>query len=399
MTENPIRVVQWATGNIGTRAMRAVIEHPEMDLVGLWVHSADKAGRDAAEPDQDEHVERGIVHARHRGRGADTAARDDAASPQVRRAAVTTHRRGPRRAGGASTASATSRETRGASSAKDRLEWTSRATRELRYSSSTAPRARLILARRFFSASRRSTAPGVGRVGRRFGGGGAPGRFLPLARSSSTSVPTLVFRKSSDPKVPGTPRLATAAAGNAWITASVYQIVLNVIDGGMPAQQAIEGPRFLIGRDPVETDVSRIQIEDRIPRAILQDRIADGSAAARTAAWMATVSGVVVTVSAADLLAPPSAAEIVTVPEAHAGVDTVNVVLVKPPAIVTLGATVATAGSLLESATTAPPAGAGPFSATVPIEEAPAVTLGGLRLSEDTVGGVTMRTALRATPS
>ena len=110
----------------------------------------------------------------------------------------------------------------------------------------------------------------------RFGGGGAPGRFLPLARSSSTSVPTLVFRKSSDSNVPGVPRLATAAAGNAWITASVYDIILNVIDSGMPAQKAIEAPRFLIGRDPVDTDVSRMQIEDRFPRAILQDLMARG---------------------------------------------------------------------------------------------------------------------------
>ena len=110
----------------------------------------------------------------------------------------------------------------------------------------------------------------------RFGGGGAPGRFLPLARSSSTSVPTLVFRKSTDGTSPGTARLATAAAGNAWITASVYEIILNVIDGGMSAQRAIEAPRFLIGRDPVETDVSRTQIEDRIPRSILQDLMSRG---------------------------------------------------------------------------------------------------------------------------
>jgi 4-hydroxy-tetrahydrodipicolinate reductase len=42
-----LRVVQWATGNIGTRAMRRVIEHPLLELVGLYVHSADKVGRDA----------------------------------------------------------------------------------------------------------------------------------------------------------------------------------------------------------------------------------------------------------------------------------------------------------------------------------------------------------------
>ncbi|MEO5895599.1 MAG: gamma-glutamyltransferase [Vicinamibacterales bacterium] len=110
----------------------------------------------------------------------------------------------------------------------------------------------------------------------RFGGVGAPGRFLPLARSSSTSVPTLVFRKSDDVASPGIPRLTTAAAGNAWITASVYEIILNVIDSGMSAQRAIEAPRFLIGRDPLETDVSRTQIEDRLPRAILQNLMARG---------------------------------------------------------------------------------------------------------------------------
>jgi 4-hydroxy-tetrahydrodipicolinate reductase len=45
----PYRVVQWATGNIGMRSLRAVIEHPNMELVGLYVHSEAKAGRDAGE--------------------------------------------------------------------------------------------------------------------------------------------------------------------------------------------------------------------------------------------------------------------------------------------------------------------------------------------------------------
>lgn len=43
------RVVQWATGNIGARALRAVIQHPRLSLVGLYVHSEAKAGRDAGE--------------------------------------------------------------------------------------------------------------------------------------------------------------------------------------------------------------------------------------------------------------------------------------------------------------------------------------------------------------
>ena len=33
------RVVQWATGNIGTRALRSVIEHPDLTLAGVYVHS------------------------------------------------------------------------------------------------------------------------------------------------------------------------------------------------------------------------------------------------------------------------------------------------------------------------------------------------------------------------
>ncbi len=44
----------------------------------------------------------------------------------------------------------------------------------------------------------------------------------------------------------------------------------------MPAQRAIEAPRFLVGRDPVDSAIGRIQIEDRIPRGILEDLRARG---------------------------------------------------------------------------------------------------------------------------
>ena len=43
------RVIQWATGNIGSRALRTVIEHPRYELAGLYVSSPDKAGKDAGE--------------------------------------------------------------------------------------------------------------------------------------------------------------------------------------------------------------------------------------------------------------------------------------------------------------------------------------------------------------
>ncbi len=41
------RVVQWATGNIGSRALPAIIDHPELELVGLYAYSTDKVGQDA----------------------------------------------------------------------------------------------------------------------------------------------------------------------------------------------------------------------------------------------------------------------------------------------------------------------------------------------------------------
>src|SRR5205807_10061660 len=49
MGSAPYRVVQWATGNIGLKSLRAVIDHPDLELVGLYVYSDAKAGKDAGE--------------------------------------------------------------------------------------------------------------------------------------------------------------------------------------------------------------------------------------------------------------------------------------------------------------------------------------------------------------
>lgn len=49
MSTAPLRVVVWATGWIGQIAIRAIIRRPDLELVGVWVHSADKVGRDAGE--------------------------------------------------------------------------------------------------------------------------------------------------------------------------------------------------------------------------------------------------------------------------------------------------------------------------------------------------------------
>src|SRR4051795_4271920 len=43
------RVIQWSTGNVGKHAVRLIAHHPELELVGLWVHSEEKAGKDAGE--------------------------------------------------------------------------------------------------------------------------------------------------------------------------------------------------------------------------------------------------------------------------------------------------------------------------------------------------------------
>jgi hypothetical protein len=49
-SDRPVRrVVQWATGNVGRQTVRAVVARPELELVGVHAHGADKVGRDAAE--------------------------------------------------------------------------------------------------------------------------------------------------------------------------------------------------------------------------------------------------------------------------------------------------------------------------------------------------------------
>ena len=44
-----VKVIQWATGGVGRAAIEGIVAHPELELVGCWVHSEDKAGRDAGE--------------------------------------------------------------------------------------------------------------------------------------------------------------------------------------------------------------------------------------------------------------------------------------------------------------------------------------------------------------
>lgn len=43
------RIIHCGTGNMGRVALRAVLDHPDMELAGLYVSSLDKVGRDAGE--------------------------------------------------------------------------------------------------------------------------------------------------------------------------------------------------------------------------------------------------------------------------------------------------------------------------------------------------------------
>jgi 2,4-diaminopentanoate dehydrogenase len=45
----PIRVVQCFTGGVGSECIRRIVHHPDMTLVGVLVHSAEKDGKDAGE--------------------------------------------------------------------------------------------------------------------------------------------------------------------------------------------------------------------------------------------------------------------------------------------------------------------------------------------------------------
>jgi hypothetical protein len=43
------RVIQWATGGVGRAAIEGLLDHPELELAGAWVHSPEKDGVDLGE--------------------------------------------------------------------------------------------------------------------------------------------------------------------------------------------------------------------------------------------------------------------------------------------------------------------------------------------------------------
>jgi 2,4-diaminopentanoate dehydrogenase len=47
MRTAPLRVAVWSTGGIGSIAIRAIHRRPDLELVGVWVHTPEKIGKDA----------------------------------------------------------------------------------------------------------------------------------------------------------------------------------------------------------------------------------------------------------------------------------------------------------------------------------------------------------------
>jgi hypothetical protein len=43
------KVAVWATGGVGKHAIRTIADRLKLDLVGVWVHSDDKNGKDAGD--------------------------------------------------------------------------------------------------------------------------------------------------------------------------------------------------------------------------------------------------------------------------------------------------------------------------------------------------------------
>ena len=68
----PLRVVEWSTGTVGKHAVAGILARPQLELVGVWVSSEEKHGRDVGVRGErrDRCHERSRRGMRRRGRAA-----------------------------------------------------------------------------------------------------------------------------------------------------------------------------------------------------------------------------------------------------------------------------------------------------------------------------------------
>ena len=64
------RVIQWASGNVGTKSVQAVLDNPELELVGMYVHSPAKDGKDVGDDGRRRGLLQGSIRGGRRGLGA-----------------------------------------------------------------------------------------------------------------------------------------------------------------------------------------------------------------------------------------------------------------------------------------------------------------------------------------
>ncbi|MGH7475633.1 MAG: gamma-glutamyltransferase [Longimicrobiales bacterium] len=103
----------------------------------------------------------------------------------------------------------------------------------------------------------------------------AYGARRPGARHGSSISPTIIFRGTGATKQP---LAGIGAAGNAWITAAVYQMAVAMIDYGLGPQETLEQPRFLpVSRaSPLGGRANVVLIESGIAPRVMRELEAIG---------------------------------------------------------------------------------------------------------------------------
>ena len=97
---------------------------------------------------------------------------------------------------------------------------------------------------------------------------GRAGSIAPGKRRFSSMAPTIVFED-------GKPVFTLGAPGGAWIGPAIVQVLLNVLDWGMPVSEAVSAPRFSATSDAID-------IANRIPRGVQKALEAKGYAVRRS---------------------------------------------------------------------------------------------------------------------